>query len=242
MTEILRERGWRTAALATGSGLALLAAVPATVAAPGSPTAAIPAAAVPGSGPVVEGALVGAEVVSASAVPALVSPAVVVRTDASWEIGTTPVEGEKPPPPPPPPPPPEPEPEPVVRVASAPRVVRTQAPPPSVSGNAVLQIAYRYLGVPYVYGGTTPSGFDCSGFTQYVYAQLGVSLPRTSSAQRYAGTVVSAAAARPGDLMWYPGHIGIYIGGGDYIGARMPGVPLMAGPITHPSPVFIRVT
>jgi cell wall-associated NlpC family hydrolase len=256
----------RSAAVAAGSGLALLIATPAAVASPeigadlerdaGDVRAAGDVAAAGESGsaraaltaPQTAVARYAAQVRAAR----LVTPTVVVPADAAWTIASTPVAGEKPPPPPPPPPP-----APVVRREIAPAastasrsraraVVAAPAPrpaaAPSVSGNAVLEIAYRYLGVPYVYGGSTPAGFDCSGFTQYVYAQLGISLPRTSSAQRYAGTVVSAADARPGDLMWYPGHIGIYVGDGQYIGARRPGTALSVGPIYYANPTFIRVS
>lgn len=82
------------------------------------------------------------------------------------------------------------------------------------SGARILQIAEKYVGVPYVWGGTTPSGWDCSGFTRHVFNEAGVNLPRTSGAQKAAGTVVPAAQARPGDLVWRPGHIGIYAGNG----------------------------
>ena len=105
----------------------------------------------------------------------------------------------------------------------------------------MVNIARQYLGTPYVYGGNSPGGFDCSGFTQYVFAQVGVSLPRSSSQQRNAGTVVSAAEARPGDLVWGPGHVGIYTGNGNHIAARNPGTPLSEGPIYMANPVFIRV-
>lgn len=128
--------------------------------------------------------------------------------------------------------------------------VRAEAPaqkvannpiPQSVSGSKVLEIASRYVGVPYVYGGGTPRGFDCSGFTSYVYAQLGISLPRSSSAQRNVGKVVSRADARPGDLIWTPGHISIYAGGNSQIDAPRPGKTIQFRQIWQSNPTFIRV-
>ena len=75
---------------------------------------------------------------------------------------------------------------------------------------AILDTARSELGTPYVWGGTSPkSGWDCSGYTQWVYGQNGISLPRTTSQQRYAGKEISAKDAKPGDLVWIPGHIGI---------------------------------
>lgn len=106
---------------------------------------------------------------------------------------------------------------------------------------SVVSIAMRYLGVPYVWGGTTPAGFDCSGFTSYVYAQVGIDLPRTSSSQRYAGTVVSWAEALPGDLIWSPGHIAIYAGDGMQIEAPVPGKSVRYTSIWQSGPTFIRV-
>ncbi|MFI6425134.1 C40 family peptidase [Promicromonospora sp. NPDC050880] len=106
---------------------------------------------------------------------------------------------------------------------------------------SVVSIAMRYLGVPYVWGGTTPAGFDCSGFTSYVFAQVGIDLPRTSSSQRYAGTVVSWADALPGDLIWTPGHIAIYAGDGMQIEAPVPGKSVRYTSIWQSGPTFIRV-
>lgn len=113
--------------------------------------------------------------------------------------------------------------------------------PASVAGSAVLQIAARYVGVAYVYGGTTPAGFDCSGFTQYVFAQLGISIPRIAYDQRSAGTVVSRADAQPGDLIWTPGHVGIYAGGNLQIDSPRPGKTVQFRQIWESNPIFIRV-
>ena len=92
------------------------------------------------------------------------------------------------------------------------------AAPPSRYGG-VVGIAMRYLGTPYVYGGASPAGFDCSGFVMYVYAQVGVSLPHNAAAQYGYGTPVSRSDLQPGDLVFFNGlgHNGIYIGGGQFI-------------------------
>ncbi|WP_349828860.1 NlpC/P60 family protein [Brevibacterium litoralis] len=73
----------------------------------------------------------------------------------------------------------------------------------------ILATARSYIGTPYVWGGTSPSGWDCSGMVQYIYAQYGVDLPRNSAAQASAGVQISESEARPGDLVYVPGHIGI---------------------------------
>ena len=93
--------------------------------------------------------------------------------------------------------------------------------PPSKYGGAV-GIAMQYLGVPYVWGGASPSGFDCSGLTSYVYAQLGVSLPHNAAMQyNQSGVFVSRGELQPGDLVFFDGlgHMGMYIGGDQFIHA-----------------------
>ncbi len=90
--------------------------------------------------------------------------------------------------------------------------------PPARYGGAV-GIAMQYLGIPYVWGGASPSGFDCSGFIMYVYNQLGVSLPHNAAMQFGYGTPVPRSALEPGDLVFFDGlgHNGMYIGGGQFI-------------------------
>ena len=79
----------------------------------------------------------------------------------------------------------------------------------------------QFLGVPYVWGGASPSGFDCSGLIMYAYAQIGVSLPHHAASQYGMGSSVSRDALQPGDLVFFNGlsHAGIYIGGGQFIHA-----------------------
>jgi cell wall-associated NlpC family hydrolase len=93
------------------------------------------------------------------------------------------------------------------------------APPSQYTG--VVGIAMRYLGVPYVWGGASPSGFDCSGLVAYVYAQVGVSLPHYTGAQWNVGVPVARSDLQPGDLVFFDGlgHVGLYIGGGQFIHA-----------------------
>ena len=96
----------------------------------------------------------------------------------------------------------------------------------SIDGSKAEQVlgwAANGVGTPYVYGGTSQSGWDCSGYTSWVYGKVGVDLPRSSGAQKASGKVVSQSEAKPGDLVWHPGHIGIYAGGGQMYDAGSPG-------------------
>ncbi len=95
------------------------------------------------------------------------------------------------------------------------------------SSDAVVAYASNFLGVPYVYGGTSPSGFDCSGLVQYVYANFGITLPRTSEEQQNVGTPVSRDGLKPGDLVFFGSpayHVGMYVGDGQFIEAPRTGL------------------
>lgn len=88
----------------------------------------------------------------------------------------------------------------------------------ALSADAIIAAAYSQLGVPYVWGGTTPGvGLDCSGLTQYCYRQAGIMIPRNSEDQAAFGRKVPVSEATPGDILWRPGHVGIYIGEDRYI-------------------------
>lgn len=94
----------------------------------------------------------------------------------------------------------------------------------SGKASAIISAAYSYMGVPYVWGGTSRSGIDCSGLTMRAHQAAGISLPRTSGAQGGGGkSVPNMASALPGDLVCYSGHVGIYLGGGKMIHAPKPG-------------------
>ncbi|MBN9140937.1 MAG: C40 family peptidase [Micrococcales bacterium] len=129
-------------------------------------------------------------------------------------------------------------------VASGPsiRAFLANPPYPSFDLNQLVQVALQYQGVPYVYGGSTPAGFDCSGLTAYVYAQFGVALPHSSRAQGSGGIPISPADALPGDIvaMDNGGHVGIYLGGNTMIDAPYPGKTVQVRTIYNPNHWFVR--
>ncbi len=97
-----------------------------------------------------------------------------------------------------------------------------------VSEPSVVDYAKQFIGVPYVYGGSSPSGFDCSGFVKYVYSHFGVELTRTSYSQVHEGTYVPRSELQPGDLVFFGSasnvhHVGIYVSDGNFIHAPKPG-------------------
>lgn len=94
------------------------------------------------------------------------------------------------------------------------------------SKTSIISTAKEFIGVPYVWGGTTPAGFDCSGFTRYVFASQGITLPRVSKDQYGVGTAVTFSNLIPGDLVFFNltsgtlvSHVGIYLGDGQFISA-----------------------
>jgi cell wall-associated NlpC family hydrolase len=127
--------------------------------------------------------------------------------------------------------------------ATAPVVV-----PQGARASAIISIAMRYRGIAYVYGGTTPRGFDCSGFVQYVFKQVGLSLPRTADAQMRATRSIKAADARAGDLVFFVSssgqatHVGIVTAKGMMIDSPRTGKSISVRAIYSSKVVYRRVT
>ncbi|MGO1509089.1 MAG: C40 family peptidase [Actinomycetaceae bacterium] len=132
------------------------------------------------------------------------------------------------------------------RVAELPSRDEVREEPPATDwiGDQVVDTAQGYIGAPYRWGGTTPSGWDCIGFAHYVYAQHGVTIPRTTMWGAFAHyEQVPASEARPGDLIWWPGHVAIYLGDGQNVAAWNPGMGTREGPNSWVggSPTYLRV-
>ena len=111
------------------------------------------------------------------------------------------------------------------------------------SNGSIVTIAKKYLGTPYVWGGTSPKGFDCSGFTQYVYNQAGKKIGRNTVAQESAGTQIPVSQAQAGDLLFWGNkgssyHVAISTGGNGYIAAPQPGQNVKYGSTTYYKPTF----
>jgi len=103
-----------------------------------------------------------------------------------------------------------------------------------VSASEILAYGSNFLGVPYVWGGTSPSGFDCSGLVQYTYAHFGINLPRTAAEQQQVGTLVTRENLQPGDLVFFGDpahHVGIYVGNGMMLNAPHTGDVVKVGPL-----------
>lgn len=112
---------------------------------------------------------------------------------------------------------------------------------PASTGQAIVDYACQFIGNPYVWGGTSlTDGADCSGFVQSVFAHFGISLPRTTYDQIYAGVEVSYDQAMPGDLICYDGHIGIYIGNGQIVNAQNPEQGIGISPATYTTILSVR--
>jgi cell wall-associated NlpC family hydrolase len=171
------------------------------------------------------------------------APAVQVASDAKLRIESQTVKVT-------PAPEPEPEPEPVAETPASPEaeveaaVEETEPATPDYAsdgsiGAQAISIAMQYIGIAYTYGGESPeSGFDCSGLIKYVYAQLGVDLPHSSSSMVAQGYQV--ASPIPGDIVWTQGHVSLYAGDGMVVEAANYGSPVRYTAQWQDYAVYIR--
>ena len=126
--------------------------------------------------------------------------------------------------------------------APAPEPAAAPAPAYSGSSSSVVNTALAYAGAPYRWGGTTPAGWDCIGFVRYVYAQHGVSIGGYTTSVLSVGRQVPYSQAQPGDILYWPGHVGISIGGGQHIGAWNASMGTRVGSDSYiGTPTVIRV-
>jgi cell wall-associated NlpC family hydrolase len=182
---------------------------------------------------IAEAARIAAEAAAAAAAAeAAAAEAAAAEAAVEEEVAQAPTPTPSPSPEPAPAPPPTPDPPP--------------APPPPPAdpggdgsrGAAIVSVAWGAIGVPYVWGGSSMSGFDCSGLTMWAHAQVGISIPRTDITQLNAGRPVPMGSQMPGDIAWTPGHVGLYIGGGQMIEAQQPGTFVMVAPVR--ASAFVR--
>ena len=116
-------------------------------------------------------------------------------------------------------------------------------PFPTYNTEKVMQVSAKYVGVPYVFGGETPAGFDCSGYVMFVYSQFGISLPHSVNGQARLGKIIKPEDALPGDLviMNDHSHDGIYAGNGMFYHAPLRGDKVKLAPIFTPNHYFVRL-